>query len=75
MKKLTVEAIKNHFAYCIDEGLTIGEQEEILLNSIFKKAEKAEKYELALQKVIETYPREGHIEAKFIAEKALRNNG
>lgn len=51
MKKLTLQDIKEHFSYCIDEGLAIGEQEEILLHSLYKKAEKMEEQ----QKEIESW--------------------
>lgn len=43
MKKVTLEDIKNHFSYCIDEGLAIGEYEGTLLNHLYKKVEQLEK--------------------------------
>ena len=64
MKKLTLKDIRNHFNNCIDEGLTIGEQEEILLNILFKKAEKSERYEKVLKEIATPGTGKGYWEAK-----------
>lgn len=50
MKKLTLQDIKEHFNYCIDEGLAIGEQEEIFLQSLYKKAEKMEEQQKEIER-------------------------
>ncbi len=40
---MNLQEIKEHFSYCIDEGLTIGESEEKLLNELYAKVEQLEK--------------------------------
>src|SRR5699024_10099865 len=41
--KERLEEIKEHFAYCIDEGLLFAEQEERLLDELYKKIEEQAK--------------------------------
>jgi hypothetical protein len=43
VKKYTVQEIKEHFNYCMEEGLMFGEQEETLLEQIYKIIEEQEK--------------------------------
>lgn len=51
MKVLSVQDIKNHFDYCKSEGFPIGEQEEILLNCLYKKIEKYKKEAESLKRI------------------------
>ncbi len=41
MKKKRLDEIKEHFSYCIDTGLSIGEQEEKLLFELYETIEKS----------------------------------
>jgi len=42
MSKERLEEIKEHFAYCMDEGLLFAEQEEKLLEELYTQAERVE---------------------------------
>lgn len=46
--KERLEEIKNHFAYCMDEGLLFAEQEEKLLEELYKQAERVDELEVDL---------------------------
>jgi len=60
MEKERLNEIKEHFSYCIDTGLSIGEQEEELLFELYEAVKKS-----SIDEFIELQNR--YIKAKKIA--------
>lgn len=60
-----LKEIKEHFDYCMEDGLLFGEQEEKLLHELYERVERAEELDTQLYAIQESYRQERNYNKKL----------